>query len=216
MSKIAGLLHNNVDVACRHNMNEEYLAMSNNPGLCLYFYWYLSASTRSVDVDHDVEVEVQQRVEGDELRGGVVGGVQPRHEVVLQHPGPELGVHDAHAEHDDHQHEASDELEAGLDELHRAEFYKRLNNEIHDVLGVHEEEEEKEESEAGVVRGVDLIAVGGVPHLVELLRDLHGERGQPHREHEAELGRVEAEERALGLAQAVQRAQPEQQQREEE
>ena len=100
--------------------------------------------------------------------------------------------------------------------MHRAEFYKRLDNEIHDVLGVHEEEEEEEESEAGVVRGVDLVAVGGVPHLVELLRDLHGERGQPHREHQAELGRVEAEERALGLAQAVQRAQPEQQQREEE
>ena len=139
----------------------------------------------------------------------VIGCVETRYKVVLENPRPELGVDDADTKDDDDEHEASDELQPSLDKLHRPELHKRLDDEVHDVLCVHEQEEEEEHPEPVVVGCVDLKAVCRIPDFVELLGDLHGEGGEPHRKHETELGRVKAEDVALGLPETVEDAKPE-------
>ena len=99
---------------------------------------YLSSSWRSVDIDHDVEVQIQESVEWDELSGRVIGGVQPRDKVVLQHSKSKLGVDNADTEEYDDDHEACDELESGVDKLHGG--HEGLDYQVNNVFCVEEEE----------------------------------------------------------------------------
>lgn len=57
--------------------------------------------------------------------GGVVR-VQSGHKVILQNSKAKLGVNNGGGEEDDDPHEAGDELQSGLDELHRAELSECL------------------------------------------------------------------------------------------
>ena len=81
---------------------------------------------KPVSVNHQVNVEVEERVEGEEVSDRGVVGVETSDKVVLEDAEAKLGVDDTSCQQDYHSHEADDELQPGLDELHCSQLSKGL------------------------------------------------------------------------------------------
>ena len=81
---------------------------------------------KPVSVNHQVNIEVEERVEGEEVSDRGVVGVEAGDKVVLEDAEAKLGVDDTSCQQDYHSHEADDELQPGLDELHCSQLSKGL------------------------------------------------------------------------------------------